>query len=265
MEGILSEDLRVLNAQGWILAPDETKESLLFRKSLSEKKKDENTIEKEVHDLTESLYGFRLENAQIIYSNNSLLPWQGALLWTYFTEEGTPFPVIQMRESYRKKIFCLYDPKEILAHELLHAARFAFKEPLFEEVFAYKTSKSWFRRFFGPLFIFPIEPTIFILLSVIGSLGFVFFDCYFCFWTPFLFLIYLFLRLLLIQSLFCLAENRLKKTGVLHSIVPFMVRLSDWEIIKFAFSSNKSINRTFCLKRKEGSIRYKEVFPFYFK
>lgn len=44
----------------------------------------------------------------------------------------------------------IYSKEEILHHELAHVGRIAFEEPLFEEILAYHTSGSSYRRWLGP-------------------------------------------------------------------------------------------------------------------
>lgn len=99
-------------------------------------------------------------NYDIIYSNKGLLPWQGGCT---FIEEGKI--KIQLRKAYehKNKIYGIYPKEEIITHELVHAKRMHLEEPCFEEILAYYTSKSSFRRYVGPLFRSSSESILFLL------------------------------------------------------------------------------------------------------
>ena len=60
--------------------------------------------------------------------------------------------MIQLRQIFaqQKDYLCIYNRDEIIIHELVHVGMM-FAERRFEEVFAYETSSSAFRRWFGPL------------------------------------------------------------------------------------------------------------------
>ena len=109
-------------------------------------------------------------SAFILYDDASLLPWQGALLWEYETEDGKKYPVIQLRKTTPKFFFKFYKKEEMFLHELVHAARFDFKQPLFEEMFAYQTSSSRFQRILGPLFLYPLEATCLMFASLLAPI-----------------------------------------------------------------------------------------------
>lgn len=99
-------------------------------------------------------------NYEVRYSNKGLLPWQGGA--TFIDEDKI---VIQLRKAYerKEKIYGIYPKEEIIAHELVHAKRMHLDEPCFEEILAYRTSSSPFRRYFGPLFRSSFESVLFLL------------------------------------------------------------------------------------------------------
>ncbi len=242
-----------LDRQGWILSPNETKKQLLSRKTTCEKENIRSYLfDSKAHELTEKLYQFRLENIEIIYSNKSIFPWQGALLWSYQRKEEEPFPVIQIRKKG------ISNEVEILAHELVHAARFAFKEPFFEEMLAYQTSSNKLYRLFGPLFMFEKEPLICLLLSFASFLAVVYLENLTLLWIPFLTFSILLIRLTLLHTFFYLAKKHITKAGALHPLA-VLLRLSDKEIIQSALSSPKKI-----FQKKKRDLRLKEILPHYF-
>ncbi len=58
-----------------------------------------------------------------------------------------------LREAFRnKQKWLIYSRDEIMTHEFCHAARAGFNEPLFEEVVAYRSGTSAFRKYIGGAF-----------------------------------------------------------------------------------------------------------------
>ncbi len=246
------ENWELFDAEGWILAPKEKKEDFFLRKKFVENREGVFVDRSSgAHYLTKKLYGFQFVKVPVFYDNTSLLPWQGAAFWIY-VEDGVSFPVIQMRTNYDKWWFFLYDEQEVLAHELVHAARFAFNEPFFEEILAYRTSKNVFHRFFGPLCIFPWEATVFVFLVLAGSVGFTFYSLAIFFWIPLFFASFLFFRLFFLQILFFLAKKHLEAAGVFkEKTLSLMLRLSDLEIFMAAVTSSCKIREKFLKKKTD--------------
>jgi hypothetical protein len=121
---------------------------------------------KDANALTQHLFDFSVQWVPAFYSNRNLPFWQGAAVWISHN-----LPIIQLRTAFRKGSYLgLYARAEILAHEAAHAARSAFDEPRFEEILAYSTSRSAWRRWLGPLFRHSWESYLFIFL-LLSSLG----------------------------------------------------------------------------------------------
>lgn len=132
MNNLSLNELLACQARGLIPGPSESDEEFASRiKSLPSKNPDAKEI-----------FFFKPDWVEVTYSKKGLLPWQGGC--TYIQGNSLTLQV-------RKRIWG-YDTNEIIAHELVHAVRMAYFEPLFEEILAYQTSKSRFRRTFGPLF-----------------------------------------------------------------------------------------------------------------
>ena len=90
----------------------------------------------------------------MIFSNERLAPWHGGCAWIFQFAEGLPTAaLIQLRQVFSRQptFLGIYHRDELLTHELVHVGRMKFEEPRFEELFAYETSTSAFRRWFGPL------------------------------------------------------------------------------------------------------------------
>lgn len=103
----------------------------------------------------------------VVYSNQSLAPWQAAATWT---SEGKLLRV-QLREAFRKGSFLgLYQREDILAHEAVHGARSSLNSTKWEEFFAYMVAETKGRRFLGPLIGRPWEVWPFLGMSALGAL-----------------------------------------------------------------------------------------------
>ena len=116
---------------------------------------------------TEALYGFSIDGAPVVYSNQGLHFWEGAAVWT----GGDKPPRLQLKRGFQKGKWGIYSRDEVLAHEAVHLARMCFDEPRFEELLAYRVSESRFRRYWGPLFRRPSEVWFFLGALVIGFWG----------------------------------------------------------------------------------------------
>lgn len=109
----------------------------------------------------------------VIRSDKRLPLWEAAATWTLKQTEKLKLPVLQIRKKTKGAAL-----KEVLCHEGVHILRALFDEPRFEEILAYQTSSSRFRKLFGPLFRRPIESLAFVLLlalSFISELALLFF------------------------------------------------------------------------------------------
>lgn len=120
-------------------------------------------------DILERTYGIRPAWIEVRKASASLLPWQAACC----VIEGD-YAWIEMPEKLPTS-FGLTE-EEILAHEAIHVCRMAFDEPIFEEMLAYQTSPSHFRRFFGPLIRHPYEATLYVASLFAAVLASTFFD-----------------------------------------------------------------------------------------
>lgn len=242
-----------LDTQGWILSPNETKKELLSRKDSLEKDPVYPFLsDSPAHDITEKLYRFQLKQIPIFYSKKSLFPWQAGMLWSYQRLSDPPFPVIQIRKQGHPK------EVEMLAHELVHAARFSFKEPFFEEFLAYQTSSSKLYRFWGPIFIFQQEPLICIIIFWLSFFSFAYLEKSFFLWIPFFLSFALLARLLCLHAVFFLAKQKIRKGGVQNEL-PLLLRLSDKEIFQMAILGPLKF-----LKKNQKDLRLSELFQNYF-
>ncbi|MES2122232.1 MAG: hypothetical protein V4492_05585 [Chlamydiota bacterium] len=111
--------------------------------------------------LIEKLFRVSPTWIEVEVSSQGLLPWEAAAAWIDQDKEGDAACRIQIRKRH------WYPQAEVIAHEMVHALRAQFQEEQFEEVLAYQTSASSFRRYFGPLFAKPSETKALIITLVI--------------------------------------------------------------------------------------------------
>lgn len=221
-------------------------------------------------EITKHLYDFSPDWILAYYNNDKLSFFQGAATWIS-EKEDLRLPLIQLREKFEEgRLFKFYYREEVLAHEAVHAARMQFDEPLYEEIFAYKTSPGFFRRFFGPLFQRPWEAYFFIALLfiplTIEILLFLGIEVgYFIYLSliPAAFFAYLLLRLLALRSVLAIALHRMKQF-LEHPSKNWALafRLKDSEIFRFALQRKKKLTEYIL---KQSSLRWNLLKEIYFK
>ncbi|NGX60219.1 MAG: hypothetical protein KR126chlam3_01388 [Chlamydiae bacterium] len=274
------KNIQQFNERGWIPGPGE--EEKIFEKRIEALDHFFSYPPEDIdHFLTDQdwtpaqetlkhLYDFSPDWIVAHYSNQKLSFFQGAATW--ITENNDlRIPLIQLREKFESgKLFGLYQRKEVLAHEATHAARMQFDEPLFEEIFAYKTSPRFWRRFLGPLFqhtweaytfifllLFPIAIEIALLFDFeLGPLIFLRF-------APLVFFGYLLVRLIVLRATLGLALLRLRKflkNPKKNWAVAF--RLKDREIFQFALQTQEKLKQYL---KEQNSLRWDLVKQIYFK
>jgi hypothetical protein len=116
--------------------------------------------------ITKRLFDIAPDWVPLFFSNQKLPPWHGGCAWIFQEREDSPVAaILQMRQRFRHlpKYLGIYHRDELIAHELAHVGRMTFEEPFFEELLAYRTSHSSFRRWFGPIVQTMTESVIFLL------------------------------------------------------------------------------------------------------
>lgn len=154
------------NALGLIPGPDETKLEFFKRVNYCLTLKDNLPFssshptpivgDNKDHSLEKIKQYFDIQPnwVPVQHNNYQLRPWHGAAAWIFQENENLPVSAfIQLRKKMtpKKKYLSLYDFSELVNHELAHVGRMMFEEPKYEEMLAYKTSNSSFRRFFGSI------------------------------------------------------------------------------------------------------------------
>ena len=276
---ISSNELKECSERGWIPGPKE--EEKAFREridtlnhfySYPPKGLDLLLTEGDwelARNITQNYFDFAPDWLVAHYSNRGLSFFQGAATWI-FEKQGLRIPLIQLRKKFEtKKLWRMYRRFEVLSHEAVHAARMQFDEPLFEEIFAYRTSPYFWRRWLGPLFQEPWEAYLFLGLLFIPIAvevsQFFFLEIGYISLLRFLPLAYfslLLLRLISLRLILCLAFRKLKhflKDPKKKWAVSF--RLSDREIAQFALWSTAYLKQFI---KKKKSLRWRLLKENYF-
>lgn len=182
---ITDTQLLDFNRQGLIPGPDETEAAFLERARYCLRLKDEiadklgaqlpfseadrSSGEFLLPSLAETRQQYDISPGWIplFFSNFHLYPWHGGCAWIFQQSEETPTAAfLQLRRAFAQSenYLGLYSRKELIAHELCHVGRMCFEEPRFEEIIAYRTSSSNFRRWLGAIVQSSWEATAFFLL-----------------------------------------------------------------------------------------------------
>ena len=129
-----------------------------------ERKVDDSLLE-DARDVTDTLYGFRVEHIPGFFLSKSVGPlWGGCLIG----DPDIDLSVFFLRDAFKdKEKWLFYSRTELGAHELCHSARYAINDPVLEEYFAYQTSSSKLRRYLGNCFIRDIDALLFVLPALL--------------------------------------------------------------------------------------------------
>lgn len=174
-----ADDLKSYNAQGLVPGPEETEEIFLRRVDYCLKLSSQffDFIPGEAESakacdkdaLLEMKKKYEIFPAWVpcVFSNYQLMPWQGGCAWIFQKTKDSPLGAFfQIRKAFKnhQTYLKIYSRRELMMHEMVHVGRMAFDEPIYEEFFAYNTSTSYFRRWFGPIIQSPYESFLFVLL-----------------------------------------------------------------------------------------------------
>ncbi|MFA7232092.1 MAG: hypothetical protein WC071_12550, partial [Victivallaceae bacterium] len=88
------------------------------------------------------------------------------LLWggCAITDTEKPLTIFLVRGNFRtQQRWFIYNRKELLAHELCHAARNILRDYKLEEFYAYQTAPSIIRRYMGNCFIAKYDALLFLI------------------------------------------------------------------------------------------------------
>lgn len=252
---ILKEGLLEFNRRGLIHAPDEPDE-IFFRRCQAAPSRSSLSLS----SFSQELFDINPDWVEVVYGNKGLRIWEGGCTWI-----DSEHITLQLNKAFlNKKSYFGYTQEEIVAHELVHVVRGSFEEPIFEEILAYQTSPSFFRRFFGPFFRTPKESLILIGLLFAYCLA----TCFETFQAP-LFTIFISLiawglfRLLKAQTIFNRARKKLQVLVTPKKVLAVMLRLTDREIIRFSKMPQEEI-AAYAQKMAKITLRWQQITSAYF-
>jgi len=115
---------------------------------------------------TRSLYSISPTWVPIAFSNDKLAPWHGGCAWIFQMDDSPTTALLQLRKKFAsaKNYLGIYERKELIVHELAHVGRMLFEEPKFEEILAYRSAGSAFRKYFGPIIQSAWESLMFVIV-----------------------------------------------------------------------------------------------------
>lgn len=239
----------------------------------------ENPVSEElIHNATpvmRELFDIAPHWIPIIFTDHHLAPWHGGCAWIFqFTDDSPVAAFFQLRRVFASSTnyLWIYDRDELITHESAHVGRMVFEEPKFEELLAYRTAKSRFRRWFGPIIQSAWEGFVFIfsliLLLVVDfyfltradlNSGILWFKV-----IPLMLLSFGLIRLWRKQTHFnkCLTnlENILHDKHKANAVI---YRLQDQEIIDFSKMSSEDI-LSYVAENKTLSLRWRVIAAAYF-
>ena len=245
MSHLTDKELANLGARGLLVGPHENEEAFFLR--IQEKM----TTSRPPIQL-ENIFSILPDWVEIKDSNKNLLPWQGG-----FTEIEGRNIFIQLRKG-EGKIWMVYSKEELLAHELVHAARMAFEEPIFEEILAYQTSHSKFRRFYGPIFRTSLESLFFLTtLLTLAIVNLFYMITEFLIVGSLIPLSFFLWRLCANQRKFRRARQNLKSfLGCEKKALSFLLSLTDQEIFLFSSANTSEIKAYIS---RQTSLRWRQM------
>ena len=284
---INSNQWKEWNAQGLIPGPDETEtaftERVVFCQNLEQNlaqkvgadlpfevgDQTSRDLLKEALPLTQELYGICPQWTPLFFSNHQLAPWHGGCAWIFQLDEQTPTAAfLQLRARFRSSqtYLGIYHRKELMAHELAHVGRMLYQEPQFEEIFAYQSSPSQWRRWLGPIVQSSKESLFFILLlGVVILTDFALLSVHnesaimIAWWIKLIPLIFIALALGRLVRRYYLFKNCLRNLEILYqpkTAKHLLYRLRDSEIKQFAQLSPSKI-RDFMETAEQNSFRWR--------
>jgi hypothetical protein len=293
---ISNTDLLRYNQLGLIPSKDETEETFLARvhtcmglKALLKIDGDQalpfkaeipetNEILDEPFVITQNLYDINPLWLPVFFSNYQLTPWHGGCAWIFQLQDESPRTAfLQLRKAfaYRKQYLKFYDRNEIVAHECAHVGRMTFDQERFEELLAYRTSRSKFTRWLGPIVQSAGESLMFmatLLVLFVVDLYLILSESHEIYlWTMWLkviplgLLVFGLVRLWQRHRVFngCL-RNLKDAVGEAKAANHIIYRLTDDEIANFSKMSGGEIN-TMAKELAENSLRWRLINLAYFR
>ena len=186
---------------------------------------------------TWGLYDFAIHWFPLLHQSRHGLLFAGCALYSY--EDF--FAVFVIRKGFQKKDrWLIYSRNELMAHELCHIARIGFHSRAFEEMFAYCTASSGFRKFIGGMLRSPLD-SYFLAGGALSLLAVQYTNIFllteprqWLYAIPLGLFGYVLSRFGCAQAAFCLARRNLAKVFDSADALPVLFRCSDRDVYAIA-------------------------------
>ncbi len=295
---ISDTDLLMYNHLGLIPSQDENEEAFLARvhtclglKTLLKVEGDQtlpfkpeifetnevNKVLDEAFVITRDLYDINPSWLPVFFSNYQLTPWHAGCAWIFQLQDESPRTAfLQLRKAfaYRKQYLKFYNRNELVAHESAHVGRMTFDQERFEELLAYRTSRSKITRWLGPIVQSAGESLLFmatLMILFVVDLYLVISESYetylWAMWLkiiPLGLLVFGLVRLWQRHWIFkgCL-KNLKEAVGGIKSANHIIYRLTDDEIVNFSTLPGYEISMI-AKELAENSLRWRLINICYF-
>jgi len=190
----------------------------------------------EAHALTDQLFRFQIDWVQGFFRDPHFSLFFGGGAFCFFPDF---FALFIIRKSFRQKSrWLFYSRRELLAHELCHIARLSLEAEFFEEICAYQTASTGFRRYFGGIFQRQRDSFLFLGATVLlffSQLGRTFFWPALpvgFFWLPLVLVVsWLLLRQRRMMRIFIQARENLRWLFPAENCLAVLFRCTDRDIL----------------------------------
>lgn len=277
---LTSEEINLLNHQGFIAGPGESEEDFKKRVAYCHALKNEianqpaEDILQEAYPLTKKWFDIAPKWIPCLFDNHQLALWHGGCAWIFQKNNSTPTGAfLQLRKIFYKQpaFLGIYKRSEFVAHELSHVGRMMFEEPRYEEFLAYQTATSLFQKYFGPLVRSSLEAIIFVVTLILilildmmvltGGYFSMYFQIQWLKLIPVGLILFALGRLFKTRMTFVQCLNNLKQT-VGESAQAVIYRLTDNEIDRFAQMSSDDI-KTYAMKQEKKELRWRQIYEYF--
>ncbi|MFA6929643.1 MAG: hypothetical protein WCT05_04900 [Lentisphaeria bacterium] len=216
----------------------------------------------EPQEITQALYRFKVDWVSGFFVDPAYSLLFGGCAYYFYPDF---FALFIIRKSFREKArWLFYQRSELLAHELCHVARVSFAAQIYEEIFAYQTATTAFRRFFGGIFRSPRDSFLFLGVSgllLINQIGKAFLFPNLPSWPFWCLLVFTFAWLLARHCRVMQTLRRARKTITClfpeADSLPVLFRCNDNEIRDLASLHNPQEAQTWLENRKNSSLRWR--------
>ena len=152
-------------SKGFLPGPIESESNFYKRAALTEKivREPKNYITEK--SLKNKVFS-SLNESTLFMASSCKLFWHASVTMILEISKDLYIPIISKPSKF-SNLFINED--EVLNHELIHAKRVYFNDEKFEEIIAFRTSKSSWRKFFSPLITKQYQLILILIFSLITS------------------------------------------------------------------------------------------------